>query len=150
MPNGASSSGGAISRPSNEKLAQCIEKLAARVAKVGPQFETMVLQKQGDNPEFAFLKLGGEGADYYQAQKESAMRLATSAAAPSYVRLRGLPRVTEHDVAQWFETVPTDPIDVRRVHFVSRDCCEAVSAPQLYPNLRGLPPTPGPLLSTVC
>ena len=90
MPSGAGSSGGAISRPSNEALALCIEKLAARVAKVGLQFETVVLQKQGDNPEFAFLK-GGEGADYYQAQKESAMRLATPAAAPSYVRLRGLP-----------------------------------------------------------
>ena len=71
-PSGAgSSSGGAISRPSNEALALCIEKLAARVAKVGLQFETVVLQKQGDNPAFAFLK-GGEGADYYKAQKESA------------------------------------------------------------------------------
>ena len=75
VPNGAGSSGGAISRPSNEALALCIEKLAARVAKVGLQFETVVLQKQGDNPAFAFLK-GGEGADYYQAQKESAMRSA--------------------------------------------------------------------------
>ena len=74
-PSGAGSSGGAISRPSNEALALCIEKLAARVAKVGLQFETVVLQKQGDNPAFAFLK-GGEGADYYQAQKESAMRSA--------------------------------------------------------------------------
>lgn len=72
-PSGAgSSSGGAISRPSNEALALCIEKLAARVAKVGLQFETVVLQKQGDNPAFAFLK-GGEGADYYKAQKESVM-----------------------------------------------------------------------------
>ena len=42
---------------------------------MGLQFETAVLQKQGDNPAFAFLK-GGEGADYYQAQKESAMRSA--------------------------------------------------------------------------
>ena len=74
-PSGAGSSGGAISRPSNEALALCIEKLAARVAKVGLQFETVVLQKQGDNPAFAFLK-GGEGADYYRAQKESAMRSA--------------------------------------------------------------------------
>ena len=74
-PSGAGSSGGAISRPSNEALALCIEKLAARVAKVGLQFETVVLQKQGHNPAFAFLK-GGEGADYYRAQKESAMRSA--------------------------------------------------------------------------
>jgi hypothetical protein len=71
-PSGAGSSGGAISRPANEALALCIEKLAARVAKVGLQFETVVLEKQGDNPAFAFLK-GGEGADYYTAQKESAM-----------------------------------------------------------------------------
>ena len=70
-------------------------------------------------------------------------RPAAPAAAPSYVRLRGLPfQVTEHEVAQWLiERVPTDPIDVRGVHFVWRDC-EAVSAPQLYPNFRGLPPTP--------
>ena len=39
---------------------------------VGLHFETVVLEKQGGNPAFAFLK-GGEGADYYEAQKESAM-----------------------------------------------------------------------------
>ena len=65
--------GRAMSRPANEALALCIEKLAARVAKVGPQLEALVLEKQGDNPAFAFLK-GGEGAEYYGAQKESAMR----------------------------------------------------------------------------
>ena len=64
----------ATPRPANEALACTIEKLAARVAKVGSQLEAMVLEKQGDNPAFAFLHAGGEGADYYEAQKQSAMR----------------------------------------------------------------------------
>ena len=60
-----------MSRPADEALADRIEKLAARVGS-NPQFESIVLEKQGDNPDFAFLN-GGEGADYYQAQKQSAM-----------------------------------------------------------------------------
>ena len=60
-----------MSRPADEALADRIEKLAARVAKVGPQMEEMVKEKQGDSPDFAFLS-GGEGAEYYAAQKQSA------------------------------------------------------------------------------
>ena len=51
-------------RPADEALADRIEKLASRVARVGPQMESMVKEKQGDNPDFAFLS-GGEGAGYY-------------------------------------------------------------------------------------
>ena len=60
-----------MSRPADEGLADRIEKLAARVAKVGPQMEAMVKEKQGDNPDFAFLS-GGDGAEYYAAQKQMA------------------------------------------------------------------------------
>ena len=57
------SRGSIMSRPADEGLADRIEKLAARVAKVGPQMEAMVKEKQGDNPDFAFLS-GGDGAEY--------------------------------------------------------------------------------------
>ena len=69
---------GRLPSPALLQAAWLPRRLAATTAPAQHRFLagfTVVLQKQGDNPAFAFLK-GGEGADYYQAQKESAMRSA--------------------------------------------------------------------------
>ena len=59
-----------MERPSDEKLAERIEKLVAFVARK-PEMEAFTAEKQKDNPEFAFLS-GGEGAEYYQKCKADA------------------------------------------------------------------------------
>ena len=59
-----------VERPSDEKLAERIEKLVAFVARK-PEMEAFTAEKQKDNPEFAFLS-GGEGAEYYQKCKADA------------------------------------------------------------------------------
>ena len=71
-----------VERPSDEKLAERIEKLVAFVARK-PEMEAFTAEKQKDNPEFAFLS-GGEGAEYYQKCKAdaTAAHAAALAAAP--------------------------------------------------------------------
>jgi hypothetical protein len=50
--------------PSDEALALRISKLAEFVVRNGPAFEHQVRNKQGANPEYAFLN-GGAGSGYY-------------------------------------------------------------------------------------
>lgn len=48
-------------------ILRCIKTLAPFVARMGPAFEALALQKNGHSPEFAFLS-GGEGAAYFRWQ----------------------------------------------------------------------------------
>ncbi|XP_008220007.1 PREDICTED: calcium homeostasis endoplasmic reticulum protein [Prunus mume] len=47
------------------ELHKLIDKVAEYAAKVGPDFEATVREKQQDNPEYAFL-FGGDGHGYYR------------------------------------------------------------------------------------
>ncbi|VDM67384.1 unnamed protein product [Strongylus vulgaris] len=49
----------------NEELRNAIERLAVFVAKNGPEFEKMTMEKQEGNPKFAFL-YGGPFNEYYR------------------------------------------------------------------------------------
>ncbi|KAH0989755.1 hypothetical protein GBA52_001238 [Prunus armeniaca] len=51
--------------PSDPELHKLIDKVAEYAAKVGPDFEATVREKQQDNPEYAFL-FGGDGHGYYR------------------------------------------------------------------------------------
>ncbi|KAK6010580.1 surp module, partial [Ostertagia ostertagi] len=53
------------STASNEDLRNAIERLAVFVAKNGPDFEKMTMEKQEGNPKFAFL-YGGPYNEYYR------------------------------------------------------------------------------------
>ena len=55
-----------MSRPENEDLARRIEQLASREAS-RPGLEQFTRERQGDNPQFAFLA-GGEGQEYYEVR----------------------------------------------------------------------------------
>uniref|UniRef100_A0AAR2LD03 Calcium homeostasis endoplasmic reticulum protein n=1 Tax=Pygocentrus nattereri TaxID=42514 RepID=A0AAR2LD03_PYGNA len=49
----------------NQELRNVIDKLAQFVARNGPEFEKMTMEKQKDNPKFSFL-FGGEYFGYYK------------------------------------------------------------------------------------
>lgn len=51
--------------PSDPEQRSVIDKLAQFVARNGPDFEHMTMEKQQGNPQFAFL-FGGEHSDYYK------------------------------------------------------------------------------------
>ncbi|RWW14813.1 hypothetical protein GW17_00021382 [Ensete ventricosum] len=51
--------------PSDPELQQRIDMLVEYVAKNGPEFESMVCEKQRENPDYSFL-FGGEGHNYYR------------------------------------------------------------------------------------
>lgn len=55
----------AMSFLSDEDLRKAIERLAAVVAKNGPQFENMTRHRQEGNPKFEFLFEGAPFHDYY-------------------------------------------------------------------------------------
>lgn len=68
-------------RPPDQELRNVIDKLAQFVARNGPEFEKMTMEKQKDNPKFSFL-FGGEFYSYYkcklaleQQQRESSPAL---------------------------------------------------------------------------
>lgn len=50
--------------PPDAALVARITKLAEYIARNGPQFVDLIRTKQGDNPDYAFLR-GGPGSDYY-------------------------------------------------------------------------------------
>uniref|UniRef100_A0A4W3JYE3 Calcium homeostasis endoplasmic reticulum protein n=1 Tax=Callorhinchus milii TaxID=7868 RepID=A0A4W3JYE3_CALMI len=50
---------------SDQELRNVIDKLAQFVARNGPEFEKMTMEKQKENPKFSFL-FGGEYYNYYQ------------------------------------------------------------------------------------
>lgn len=50
--------------PSEPELQKRIDKLVEYAVKVGPEFESMIREKQQDNPAYNFL-FGGEGHYYY-------------------------------------------------------------------------------------
>ncbi|ELW67089.1 Calcium homeostasis endoplasmic reticulum protein, partial [Tupaia chinensis] len=52
-------------RPADQELRNVIDKLAQFVARNGPEFEKMTMEKQKDNPKFSFL-FGGEFYSYYK------------------------------------------------------------------------------------
>ena len=119
-----------MSRPADEALADRIEKLASRVARVGPQMESMVKEKQGDNPDFAFLS-GGEGAGYY------AGIVGRSALPPGWVEARD-PRydnTTYYVDTRTRETSWTRPESRERLP----PPLPATPAMPSYVRLRGLP-----------
>lgn len=49
----------------DQELRNVIDKLAQFVARNGPEFEKMTMEKQKDNPKFSFL-FGGEYFSYYK------------------------------------------------------------------------------------
>ncbi|CAN9500862.1 unnamed protein product [Ophioblennius macclurei] len=51
--------------PEDQELRNVIDKLAQFVARNGPEFEKMTMEKQKDNPKFSFL-FGGEHFGYYK------------------------------------------------------------------------------------
>ncbi|XP_055833485.1 uncharacterized protein LOC129902315 isoform X2 [Solanum dulcamara] len=51
--------------PSDPELQKRIDKLVEYAVKVGPEFESMIREKQQDNPAYNFL-FGGEGHYYYR------------------------------------------------------------------------------------
>ncbi|KAM4710088.1 calcium homeostasis endoplasmic reticulum protein isoform 2-T2 [Discoglossus pictus] len=51
--------------PEDQELRNVIDKLAQFVARNGPEFESMTMEKQKENPKFSFL-FGGEFYNYYQ------------------------------------------------------------------------------------
>ncbi|XP_043910698.1 calcium homeostasis endoplasmic reticulum protein-like [Protopterus annectens] len=51
--------------PDDQELRNVIDKLAQFVARNGPDFENMTMEKQKDNPKFSFL-FGGEFYTYYK------------------------------------------------------------------------------------
>ncbi|RXN10314.1 calcium homeostasis endoplasmic reticulum isoform X1 [Labeo rohita] len=51
--------------PEDQELRNVIDKLAQFVARNGPEFEKMTMEKQKDNPKFSFL-FGGEYFGYYK------------------------------------------------------------------------------------
>ena len=53
-------------RPSDQILANIIDKLAEFVGRNGPEFENMTKIKQQNNSKFSFLQQGKEFNDYYQ------------------------------------------------------------------------------------
>lgn len=53
-------------RPTDQQLANIIDKLAEFVARNGPEFENMTKIKQQKNSKFSFLQQGEEFNDYYQ------------------------------------------------------------------------------------
>ncbi|CAG9803969.1 unnamed protein product [Chironomus riparius] len=53
-------------RPSDQQLANIIDKLAEFVGRNGPEFENMTKIKQQNNSKFSFLQQGKEFNDYYQ------------------------------------------------------------------------------------
>lgn len=54
-------------RPPDQELRNVIDKLAQFVARNGPEFEKMTMEKQKDNPKFSFL-FGGEFYSYYKCK----------------------------------------------------------------------------------
>uniref|UniRef100_A0A4W3K0L2 Calcium homeostasis endoplasmic reticulum protein n=1 Tax=Callorhinchus milii TaxID=7868 RepID=A0A4W3K0L2_CALMI len=77
---------------SDQELRNVIDKLAQFVARNGPEFEKMTMEKQKENPKFSFL-FGGEYYNYYQyklaieqqckyAQPQVAAPIPPSASAP--------------------------------------------------------------------
>uniref|UniRef100_A0A4W6BXM8 Calcium homeostasis endoplasmic reticulum protein n=1 Tax=Lates calcarifer TaxID=8187 RepID=A0A4W6BXM8_LATCA len=55
------------SPPEDQELRNVIDKLAQFVARNGPEFEKMTMEKQKDNPKFSFL-FGGEYFSYYKCK----------------------------------------------------------------------------------
>uniref|UniRef100_A0A4W5N6V2 Calcium homeostasis endoplasmic reticulum protein n=1 Tax=Hucho hucho TaxID=62062 RepID=A0A4W5N6V2_9TELE len=53
--------------PPNQELKNVIDKLAQFVARNGPEFEKMTMEKQKDNPKFSFL-FGGDFFTYYRCK----------------------------------------------------------------------------------
>lgn len=51
----------------DQELRNVIDKLAQFVARNGPEFEKMTMEKQKDNPKFSFL-FGGEYFTYYKCK----------------------------------------------------------------------------------
>ncbi|KAJ8374644.1 hypothetical protein SKAU_G00052240 [Synaphobranchus kaupii] len=51
--------------PEDQELRNVIDKLAQFVARNGPEFEKMTMEKQKDNPKFSFL-FGGDFFNYYK------------------------------------------------------------------------------------
>lgn len=51
----------------DQELRNVIDKLAQFVARNGPEFEKMTMEKQKDNPKFSFL-FGGEYFSYYKCK----------------------------------------------------------------------------------
>ncbi|XP_058148619.1 calcium homeostasis endoplasmic reticulum protein [Dasypus novemcinctus] len=53
--------------PDDQELRNVIDKLAQFVARNGPEFEKMTMEKQKDNPKFSFL-FGGDFYSYYKCK----------------------------------------------------------------------------------
>lgn len=51
----------------DQELRNVIDKLAQFVARNGPEFEKMTMEKQKDNPKFSFL-FGGDFFSYYKCK----------------------------------------------------------------------------------
>lgn len=61
----------------DQELKNVIDKLAQFVARNGPEFEKMTMEKQKDNPKFSFL-FGGEYFSYYKCKLAMEQQQRTS------------------------------------------------------------------------
>lgn len=61
----------------DQELKNVIDKLAQFVARNGPEFEKMTMEKQKDNPKFSFL-FGGEYFSYYKCKLTMEQQQRTS------------------------------------------------------------------------
>lgn len=73
----------------DQELRNVIDKLAQFVARNGPEFEKMTMEKQKDNPKFSFL-FGGEYFSYYKYK----LTMAQQQSMYSYISLTNMHRHT--------------------------------------------------------
>ncbi|KAJ4975388.1 hypothetical protein NE237_000494 [Protea cynaroides] len=72
-----------VAPPSDPELHKRIDKLVEYAAKNGPEFESMIREKQQDNPAYSFL-FGAEGHDYYRYKLWFSTRPSGSPFNPSF------------------------------------------------------------------
>lgn len=75
----------------DQELRNVIDKLAQFVARNGPEFEKMTMEKQKDNPKFSFL-FGGEYFTYYKYK----LTMAQQQSMYSYISLTNTHRHVIH------------------------------------------------------
>ncbi|XP_042478674.1 proline-rich protein 36 isoform X2 [Macadamia integrifolia] len=80
-----------VAPPSDPELHKRIDKLVEYAAKNGPEFESMIREKQQDNPAYSFL-FGAEGHDYYRYKLWLSTRSSASGAVAS-ASLLGTPQL---------------------------------------------------------
>uniref|UniRef100_A0A8C5WH96 Calcium homeostasis endoplasmic reticulum protein n=1 Tax=Leptobrachium leishanense TaxID=445787 RepID=A0A8C5WH96_9ANUR len=79
--------------PDDQELRNVIDKLAQFVARNGPEFENMTMEKQKDNPKFSFL-FGGEFYNYYKFICQQAQDMEPQTQIPTITSIPTIPPPT--------------------------------------------------------